>query len=227
MGLRRNLTTHEILSQVLVIRDDLRELGGEGHFNLVFMGMGEPLANFAALTASIRLLGEDHGLGIGRRRITVSTVGLVPQIRRLAHESIGPRLALSLNATTEETRSQLMPVNLRYSLESALEAVAEYGARTGARTTLEYVLLSEINDGDEDARRLARYARRCGSTVNLIIFNEHPATDLIGTSREQARRFREIMMPLAPTVTLRQSKGQDILAACGQLCPDERQRPRA
>ena len=224
MGLRRNLTIYEIISQILVIRDALRALGSEGYFNLVFMGMGEPLANYAALSAAIRLLGEDHGLGIGRRRITVSTVGLVPQIQRLSREPFAPRLALSLNATTEETRSRLMPVNLRYSIENALGAVAEYGARTGARTTLEYLLLHGINDSDEDARRLSRFARDCGSTVNLIVFNAHAATRLTGTSPEQARIFREIMLPLAPTVTLRQSKGQDILAACGQLCTQKRPR---
>ncbi|MBD3235640.1 MAG: 23S rRNA (adenine(2503)-C(2))-methyltransferase RlmN [Candidatus Eisenbacteria bacterium] len=222
MGLKRNLTAHEILSQVLVVRDGRRAAGSPGHFNLVFMGMGEPLANYEAVTAAIRVLGDDYGLGIGRRRITVSTVGLAPQIRRLAGEPFAPRLALSLNATRDQTRSHLMPVNRRYPIREVLAALAEYRARTGQRTTLEYVLLAGINDAPEDARRLSRFARDCDCTVNLIVFNDHRGNALRGSGPASAEAFRGAMLPHAPTVTLRQSKGQDIQAACGQLCIEAR-----
>lgn len=222
MGLQRNLTAHEILSQILVIRDELKGLGSEGYFNLVFMGMGEPLANYAAVVHSIRILNDDFGLGIGRRRITVSTVGLVPQIHRLAREKIAVRLALSLNATTNETRSGLMPVNRRFPIEDALAALDDYREQTGNRTTLEYVLIDRLNDSLDDARRLARFARQTQSKINLILFNPHPGTDLRPSPPKQVHAFRDVMLPIAPTVTVRESKGQDILAACGQLSTTHR-----
>jgi 23S rRNA (adenine2503-C2)-methyltransferase len=217
MGLQRNLTPHEILSQVMIVRDRILSLGGSGHFNLVFMGMGEPLANYAHLVHSIRVLNEDHGMAVGRRRMTVSTVGLVPQIRKLAKEKVTTRLALSLNATTNEVRSRLMPINDQYPIEDVLPAVGEYGRVTGNRVTLEYILIQGVNDRIADARRLGRLARESGCQINLILFNPHPLTELKPSADAQAKRFHDTLLPIAPAVTLRESKGGDILAACGQL----------
>jgi 23S rRNA (adenine2503-C2)-methyltransferase len=217
MGLLRNLTPHEIVSQVMVARGRLLARGGQGHFNLVFMGMGEPLANYEAVVQAIRVLHEDHGLAVGRRRMTVSTVGLAPEIRRLAQEPVAVRLALSLNATTNEVRSRLMPINRRFPIEEALSAVAEYGRTTSQRVTLEYVLLLDINDSTDDARRLAALAHGHGCKINLIAFNPHPLCELQPPSPERVRRFLDVLLPIAPEVTLRESKGADIQAACGQL----------
>ncbi|MCK4414630.1 MAG: 23S rRNA (adenine(2503)-C(2))-methyltransferase RlmN [Candidatus Eisenbacteria sp.] len=217
MGLRRNLNPHEIISQVLVIRDALAGLGATGFFNLVFMGMGEPLANYAAVVAGIRVLHDDFGLGVGRRRITVSTVGLPTAIRALAREPVAVRLALSLNATDNETRSSLMPVNRRYPIEEVLAALTEYGERTGSRVTLEYVLIRDVNDSLADARRLARMAREVGAKVNLIRFNPNPLTPLQASPAERVDAFHAAMLPIAPAVTLRESRGVEIRAACGQL----------
>jgi len=217
MGLRRNLTPHEIVSQVLVGRDRLAAGGARGRFNLVFMGMGEPLANYDAVVQTIKVLHEDHGLAVGRRRMTVSTVGLAPEIRRLAREAVTVRLALSLNATTNEVRSRLMPINRRYPMEEALAAAAEYGRTTGQRVTLEYVLLRGVNDTADDARRLAALGHRYGCKINLIALNPHPLSDLQPPSPAAVRRFMSELLPIAPEVTLRESKGADIQAACGQL----------
>lgn len=217
MGLKRNLTPHEILSQVMVVRDEIWRRGGLGHFNLVFMGMGEPLANYAALLHSIQVLNEDHGMAVGRRRMTVSTVGLLPEIRRFARVQTAVRLALSLNATTNETRTRLMPINRRYPIEQLLPALSEYGRATGNRVTIEYILIKGLNDSMQDARRLGAFARESGCKINLIVFNPHPLTDLEPSPPEIVRRFHDTLLPISPTVTLRESKGVDILAACGQL----------
>jgi 23S rRNA (adenine2503-C2)-methyltransferase len=217
MGWARDLTPGEILSQVLAVRDRLKLLGTAGFFNLVFMGMGEPLANYDALVRSIRVLQGDFGLGIGRRRMTVSTVGLPERIRRLAGEEVAVRLALSLNATENATRSTLMPINRTHPIEEVLPALVEYHARTGNRVTLEYVLIDGVNDSLEDARRLARMATESGCKVNLIRFNAHPLTELRPSPPARIEAFRREMLPIAPTVTLRESRGGDILAACGQL----------
>jgi 23S rRNA (adenine2503-C2)-methyltransferase len=217
MGWQRNLTRHEIVSQVLALRDELRRLGGRGFFNVVFMGMGEPLANYAELVATLHVLQSDFGMGIGRRRMTVSTVGLPEEIRQLAREPVSVRLALSLNATDNETRSRLMPVNRRHPIETLLPALAEYRALTGQRVTLEYVLLHELNDTREDAHRLARLATQVGCGINLIRYNPHPLSDLMPSTAERVDAFRLTLLPIAPAVTLRESRGDDILAACGQL----------
>jgi 23S rRNA (adenine2503-C2)-methyltransferase len=217
MGWRRDLTRHEIVSQVLALRDELRRLGSHGFFNIVFMGMGEPLANFVNLTRALQVLHDDHGLGVGRRRMTVSTVGLPDRIRELARQPVTVRLALSLNATDNETRSRLMPVNRRHPIETLLPALAEYRDVTGQRVTLEYVLLQEINDTEQDARRLAQMAHQCGAGINLIRFNRHALSTLRPSTAEREQAFHAALLPIAPQVTLRESRGEDILAACGQL----------
>ena len=187
------------------------------HFNLVFMGMGEPLANYESLIRAITVFHEDHGMAIGRRRMTVSTVGLVPRIRDLARESITVRLAVSLNATDDRTRAELMPVARTYPLDQLVPAVGEYGRVSGQRVSFEYVLLAGVNDRLSDAKRLAGFARDAGATINLIVFNTHPLSALQPSPIDQVNRFRDALLPIAPTVTLRESKGGDIRAACGQL----------
>jgi len=217
MGWTRNLTPHEIVAQALLARDELTGAGASGHFNLVFMGMGEPLANYDHLVASIAVLHEDHGMAVGRRRMTVSTVGLIPGIAALAREPVKVRLAVSLNATDDHTRAALMPVARTYPLARLIPAVGHYARLTGQRVTFEYVLISRINDRRADAKRLAAFARQAGATINLIPFNAHPLSELRPSPPERVRRFHDALLPLAPTVTLRESKGSDIRAACGQL----------
>jgi 23S rRNA (adenine2503-C2)-methyltransferase len=227
MGPGRNLTVREIVSQVVAVRRQMKEETLVGSHNLVFMGMGEPLANLVHLVPSLRLLQADEGLAVGHRRITVSTVGLVPQIRELALADVKTRLAFSLNATTDETRSLLMPVNRKYPFRQVFEALADFQERQKMRVTLEYVLLGGINDSRQDARRLARFARELRCKVNLIRYNAHPAAPYRPSDDATTAAFVETMYPVAPTVTLRYSKGRDILAACGQLSTAWAARPPA
>lgn len=217
MGLKRNLTAGEIVGQVLAVRQRLLIRNSAGHFNLVFMGMGEPLANYAALTHAIAVMHEDHGMAVGRRRMTISTVGLVPRIRQLAREPVTVRLALSLNATTDADRDRIMPINRKYPIREALSALSDYRRRTGNRVTLEYVLIRGFNDRKADAHRLAEYARGCEATINLIALNPHELSELAPPSSATVRAFYETLLPIAPATTLRESKGGDIKAACGQL----------
>lgn len=217
MGAGRNLTPREILSQLFAVRSFMETQGLGAVHNVVFMGMGEPLANYHNVVATLRLMEDDHGMGIGWRRITVSTVGLEPQIRRLADGDVPVRLAYSLSATTDEVRSELMPINRKYPFRKVLDALTYFREKRGTRPTLEYVLLKQINDTAQDARRLADLARSHGCKINLIVYNPHPAAPYEPSTHETIQRFMEVVYPLAPAVTLRYSKGRDILAACGQL----------
>ncbi len=226
LGLARDLTPYEIISQVMIMRQELLAEGGEGHFNLVFMGMGEPLANYDALIRSIDILQDKNSLAVGRRRMTISTVGLLPRINQLAQEKQAVRLALSLNATTDETRDYLMPINKTYSIYQLLPALKSYGRETGNRVTLEYVLIDGINDSREDARRLAEFACDYQCKINLIAFNPHQGTDLRPSPDETVQAFFNYLDLNAPTVSLRISKGADIQAACGQLAGGEKQSPK-
>ncbi|MDM7917018.1 MAG: 23S rRNA (adenine(2503)-C(2))-methyltransferase RlmN [Candidatus Eisenbacteria bacterium] len=213
----RNLTTGEILSQVAWLREALAERGPIPVHNIVFMGMGEPLANYDAVAGAIRILTGSPGYGVAARRITVSTVGLEPEIRRLAEEPGGVRLAFSLNATTDEVRSEIMPVNRKYPFRKVFDALRLYQDRKGMPVTLEYVLLRGVNDSADDARRLAGFARSLQCKVNLIGFNPHPFSSHQPVGRERTELFRSWMLPIASTVTVRWSKGREIEAACGQL----------
>ena len=215
MGLKRNLRAEEIVAQVVAMgefhgwRDD--------RFNIVFMGMGEPLANLAPVTESIRVLHDDHGLNLGARRVTVSTSGLVPQIRELAKLDLQVGLAVSLHATTDELRDELVPVNKRWPIRELLDAAKEYGHTVGRRVTLEYVLLGGVNDTPEDADRLAEFARQLPSKVNLIPYNPVPGLSWQRPSPAAVQAFAERLYPHAPAVTVRQTQGGEIWAACGQL----------
>lgn len=225
MGPGRNLTAAEIVSQAMVLRDALQDFGWAEGFNLVFMGMGEPLANLENLVQSLRILQDPWGMAIGRRRITVSTVGLPHKIRQLAEEPVAPRLAFSLVATTHAARAELMPVEKKYPFTEVLEALREYQERTGQRVTLEYVLMKGVNDSTEDAKRLARFARDADAKVNIIAFNPHPNCEHEPSTPDRMAPFLETLYPLASAVTVRHSRGQRIQAACGQLATNVHNRP--
>jgi 23S rRNA (adenine2503-C2)-methyltransferase len=215
MGLQRNLRAGEIVAQVLVMGDFHR--WEDDGYNLVFMGMGEPLANYEAVLEAVRILHDEQGLNVGARRITVSTCGLVPQIERLAGEGLALGLALSLHATTDEQRDALVPVNRRWPLAELLPAVQAYGLRTGRRVTLEYTLIEGVNDSTDDADRLAAVARDLPSKINLIPYNPVPGIPYRRPTAEGLQAFAERLYPRAPAVTVRHTQGGEIWAACGQL----------
>lgn len=215
MGLKRNLRAEEIVAQVLVMGD----LHGwrDDRFNIVFMGMGEPLANLEPVSEAIRILHDERGLNMGARRITVSTSGLVPQMRELARLDLQVGLAVSLHATTDEVRDRLMPVNRRWPIAEVLDAARDYGARVGRRVTLEYTLIGGVNDTPEDADRLAAFARALPSKINIIPYNPVPGLEWKRPSPRAIDAFAERLYPKAPAVTVRNTMGGEIWAACGQL----------
>jgi len=215
----RNLSAGEILGQIAGLRDLMSERGVTDLQNIVFMGMGEPLANYETLLHALRLICGVPGFGFSPRRITISTVGLAPEIVHLAHEPISVRLAFSLNATTDETRNALMPVNRKFPFRKVFEALREFQRLKKSRVTLGYVLLKGINDTAEDARRLAGFAHSLQCKVNLIAYNPHPFSRYQGVDDAGVEAFRRVMAPIAPhvTITVRWSKGAGIQAACGQL----------
>jgi 23S rRNA (adenine2503-C2)-methyltransferase len=215
MGLLRNLRADEIVAQVVRMLE-ATEWEDPG-YNLVFMGMGEPLANYAPVLHAIRILNHPSGPSVGARRITVSTVGLVPQIRRLARENLALGLAISLHATTDDARSQIVPINRRYPLDSLVEAARGFAEQVGRRVTIEYTLLAGVNDSRSDATRLAEIARRIPSKVNLIPYNPVPGMSWKRPHEGAVERFAAWLAPRAPAVTVRWSQGVDIGAACGQL----------
>jgi 23S rRNA (adenine2503-C2)-methyltransferase len=211
-GYTRNLDAGEIVQQLI----EIEKMSGERIDNVVFMGMGEPLANMKNLLRAIRIINAPWGLGIGARHITVSTSGLAPQIRELANESTQFRLALSLHGATDEVRGQIMPVNRRYPLKVLLEACDYYVAKKG-RLTFEYILIASINDSDEQARELAKIARRLSAKINLIPYNTVEGLEWSRPSRARQETFQAILRKQGVTATLRREKGHDIAAACGQL----------
>jgi 23S rRNA (adenine2503-C2)-methyltransferase len=215
MGLGRDLTVGEIVGQVLAARARLAP--GARITHIVYMGMGEPLANYAATARSIRLLTDARGFGFSPRRITVSTVGLVAGIERLAKEDLRVNLAISLHATTNEVRSRLMPVGKGVRLEALLEACRRFPLPTRQRMTFEYVLLDGVNDSPEDARRLVRLLKGMRAKVNLIPFNEWEGAGFTRPPLARILGFQAIVLEHGITATVRWSKGEDIGAACGQL----------
>ena len=215
MGLKRNLKADEIVAQVMAMGD--HHGWQDDRFNIVFMGMGEPLANLAAVSESIRILHDERGLNLGARRVTVSTSGLVPQIEELAKLDLQIGLAISLHATTDELRDELVPVNKRWPIRKLLDAAKDYSRTVGRRVTLEYTLLAGINDSPDDADRLAAFARELPSKVNLIPYNPVPGLEYKRPTPAAIEAFAARLYPHAPAVTVRQTQGGDIWAACGQL----------
>ena len=227
MGFVRHLDAGEIVGQVAVVRRD-RKL--EGPFNIVFMGMGEPLHNYDNVVASFRLLTDPGGFALSRKRVTISTSGLAPAIERLAEEPAPPRLAVSLNATTDAVRDRIMPVNRKYPIARLLEACRRFTEKTGDRFTLEYVLLAGINDSDADVARLRGILRRTNAKLNLIPFNPVPGwLPYTSTPRERIVAIRDRLLGWDLPVSIRWSRGLEARAACGQLAllPDSPKEARA
>ncbi|HKQ62560.1 MAG TPA: 23S rRNA (adenine(2503)-C(2))-methyltransferase RlmN [Candidatus Polarisedimenticolaceae bacterium] len=216
MGLRRHLTPGEIVGQVARIQED-RALAA-GSFNVVFMGMGEPLHNYDAVLAALRLLADPAGCGLSLRRITVSTAGLAPAIERLAAEPRRPRLAVSLNATSDAVRDRIMPINRRYPLARLRQACELWAARTGEPFTFEYVLLAGVNDSDAELGRLPQLIRGLPAKVNLIPFNAVPQW-LAYQPPDRARvlAVRDRLLGRGVRTSIRWSRGAQARAACGQL----------
>ena len=212
-GFSRNLKPNEIVDQVIAVERE----SGEKIDNIVFMGMGEPLANFDNLMRAIRIINAPWGLGIGARHITLSTSGLAPQIQKLADEPMQIRLAISLHGATDEVRNQIMPINRRYNLDKLLAACDYYVKRKKQRLTFEYILIANVNDSPEQARRLGGIARRLGAKINLIPYNTVHGLPWSRPSPEQQNQFLSIVRASGAAVTLRREKGHDIDAACGQL----------
>ena len=221
MGFLRNLDAGQIVDQFLQLQEFSRSLG-ERVTHVVMMGMGEPLLNYDKVVRALRIIRSREG-GVGGRRITVSTAGYVPGIRRLADEELNVGLAISLNATDDETRTRLMPINRRFPIAELLEAAGLYCQRRGRRVTFEYVLMAGVTDSDRDAVRLASLSRQLPCKINLIPYNELselPAGEeaFKRPSRPRVRRFADLVRANTETaVTVRESRGGDIDAACGQL----------
>jgi 23S rRNA (adenine2503-C2)-methyltransferase len=212
-GFSRNLDASEIVQQLLAVEKET----GERIDNVVFMGMGEPLANLTNVIRAIRIINASWGLEIGARHITVSTSGLAPQIKKLADEPLQSRLAISLHGATDDVRDQIMPVNRKYNLTTLLEACDYYAARKKQRIYFEYILISGVNDTEQQAHLLAGHARRIGARINLIPYNTVEGLNWSRPSRETQERFLSIVRSHDVVATLRREKGHDIAAACGQL----------
>jgi 23S rRNA (adenine2503-C2)-methyltransferase len=215
MGLVRNLTAGEIAGQVRVLAAATGLL--DAPFNIVLMGMGEPLHNYDATMKALRMLHAEHGLAVSPRRVTLSTVGIVPGLERLGREPLMPNLAISLHATTDEQRSALVPPNRKYPLQAILDACRGFPLRNRSRITFEYVLLAGVNDTPEDARRLVRLLGGIRAKVNLIPLNPAPGIPYDRPSDERVNRFAQLLADRHLTVSVRKSRGRDIRAACGQL----------
>jgi 23S rRNA (adenine2503-C2)-methyltransferase len=215
MGLERNLSAGEIVAQVMVARQGLAP--GARITHVVYMGMGEPLANYSATVKSLRLLTDPHAFGFSPRRITVSTVGLVSGIERLARESLKVNLAISLHATSNEIRDRIMPVNRGFAIEELLAACRRFPLPFRQRMTFEYVLLDGVNDAVEDARRLVRLLKGIRGKINLIPFNDWEGSGFARPPLPRILAFQAVLLEHGLTATIRWSKGEDIGAACGQL----------
>lgn len=216
MGLERNLTAGEIAGQVLRIAADRGLQTGSDRINVVLMGQGEPLLNLANVIKATRLLTDPAGTAISPRRITLSTAGIIPKIAELGREPVRPKLAISLNATTEEQRRALMPITRKYHLQDLIEACRVYPLRPWERLTFEYVLLKDVNDSGADARRLVRLLANLKAKVNLIALNPGPGIPFETPSPERVAAFQAIVRRSLPCF-VRKPRGLDVFAACGQL----------
>jgi len=216
MGLERSLTAGEIVGQVLLVarENHLRQDGGR--LNIVMMGQGEPLLNLPNVIKATRILLDRDGFGLSPRRITVSTAGIIPKIEELGREPVRPKLAISLNASTEESRQELMPITRKYHLKDLLVACKEYPLRPWEKLTFEYVLLKGVNDTDADARRVVKMLANLNAKVNLIALNPGPEIPYEKPDPERVEAFQAIVRRSLPCF-VRKPRGLDIFAACGQL----------
>ncbi len=214
---RRNLTAGEIYVQVSLLQEQSLAWYGRGLSNLVFMGMGEPLLNYENVLRSIHFITSETGMGMSPRRITLSTVGLVEGINRLARDKVKFDLAVSLHTANNEKRSRIIPVNKSNPLPALSEAIQHFYGETGLRITYEYLLMKDFNDGLADAKELAEFCRITPCKINLIEYNEVEGSMQKKTSPERRQAFKEFLDSRNMVVTIRRSRGQDIDAACGQL----------
>ena len=221
-GFQRQLTQGEIVEQVVVA---MREAAPRRVSNIVFMGMGEPLANYDRVWGAVVRLHAD--MGLSARHLTLSTVGIVPGIRRLAAETLPVNLAVSLHAANDALRDELVPINRRYPLGMLAEACAEYVAASGRRLSIEWAMIDGVNDRESDAVELAAFARPLGAHVNLIPLNPTPGYPVVGSSRERVRQFRDHLTVLGVNATIRVTRGAEIDAACGQLAAAGREKAPA
>jgi 23S rRNA (adenine2503-C2)-methyltransferase len=215
MGLVRHLTAGEIAGQVRILAAATNLL--DVPFNIVLMGMGEPLHNYDNTMKALRMLHTEHGLAISPRRVTLSTVGIVPGLEKLAREPLMPNLAVSLHATTEEQRTMLVPPNRKYPLSEIIDTCKRFPLKNRSRITFEYVMLAGVNDSPDDARRLVKLLSGIKAKVNLIPLNPAPGIPFERPSDERIDRFAQILADRHLTVSVRKSRGRDIRAACGQL----------
>ena len=225
MGLKRNLRTSEIIQQVRGVIEDAKQFN-DMFQNIVFMGMGEPLHNFKGVTNALRLLRDQLGFNISGRKITVSSVGLVPAITKFGASGIDANLAISLNATTDEVREKIMPITKAYPLEVLIECLRKFPLKPRRKITIEYVMLAGLNDTDEDLKRLPKMLRGVPSKVNLIPYNDNAGLGFLTPSRERIQQWQDVLVKSGLDTTIRWSKGRDINAACGQLVTASAQRTR-
>ena len=219
----RNLTSHDIVGQVLIARDALDEWptpqDGTTRLlsNIVLMGMGEPLYNFDNVAKAMKIVMDPEGISLSRRRITLSTSGVVPMIERCGQE-LEVNLAISLHAVTNDIRDHIVPINKKYPIKTLLEACKNYpGVSNARRITFEYIMLKDVNDTDADARELVRLLKDIPSKVNLIPFNPWPGSQFERSSNNRIHRFADIVAQSGISAPIRKPRGEDILAACGQL----------
>lgn len=215
-GFIRNLSAGEIVGQILTIKQ-LNNIAYERRVNIVYMGMGEPLNNLDNVSKAIKILKDNDGLAIGGRRQTLSTSGLAPQIKKLGEMNLGILLAISLHAVNDELREKLMPINRAYNIESIMQAVRAFPIDVRKRVMFEYLMIDELNDNLQDAKTLVKLLNGIKAKVNLILFNPHEGSEYRRPKIEKVRKFQEFLQSKGVTCTIRESKGLDISAACGQL----------
>jgi 23S rRNA (adenine2503-C2)-methyltransferase len=215
LGMQRNLTAGEVVGQVCAVLNDHRVSPPQARVNLVFMGMGEPFLNYENFIKAVRLLAE--GVGIPESRMTVSTAGIVPRIYDLGAEAVRPKLAISLNASNDELRTRLMPINRKWNLEKLMAAARDFPLRSRERLTFEYVLLDEVNDSSQNARELVELIRGVRAKVNLIAFNPGPGISFQTPAQDKVEQFQNILITAGVPTFIRRPRGRDIYAACGQL----------
>jgi 23S rRNA (adenine2503-C2)-methyltransferase len=215
LGMKRNLTAGEIVGQVCAVLNDQQVSPPRDRVNLVFMGMGEPFLNYDNFMKSVRLLVE--GVGIPESRMTVSTAGIVPRIYDFGAEPVRPKLAISLNASNDELRTRLMPINRKWNLEKLMAAARDFPLRNRERLTFEYVLLDEVNDSAQNAREVVELIRGMRAKVNLIALNPGPGIAFQTPSEQRVLAFQNILVAAGIPAFIRRPRGRDIFAACGQL----------
>jgi 23S rRNA (adenine2503-C2)-methyltransferase len=222
--LKRRLLAHEIVGQFVQVQKVLQSQNNKKITNIVYMGMGEPLDNSEEVFKSIEILHDPWGINLSRKKITVSTSGIVPEMWKIAHH--GVRLAVSLNGSNDEVRTQVMPINKKYPLRELLNACEDYVQETGEKVTFEYVLLKGVTDHLEQARELFHLTKNIPCKINLIPFNEHPGADFQRPSDEVIEQFQRILFSMGAHVLIRRTMGRDIYAACGQLTSEFENKPK-